>query len=50
MRDLKGKSALITGVAGYNEDEFGCDQWVIPYIRSVIFKDKLTPSTDKKVA
>ncbi|SES30862.1 DoxX family protein [Salipaludibacillus aurantiacus] len=29
--------------AGYNAGRFGGDRWVIPYIRTVVFKDKLTP-------
>jgi len=36
--------------AGYNAGKFGGDRWVIPYIRTVIFKDKLTPPTEKRVA
>lgn len=36
--------------AGYNAGKFGGDQWVIPYIRTVIFKDKFTRKTDSKVA
>ncbi|WP_280771247.1 DoxX family protein [Salipaludibacillus daqingensis] len=36
--------------AGYNAGKFGGDRWVIPYIRTVIFKDKLTPKEDKKTA
>ncbi|WP_416151224.1 DoxX family protein [Salipaludibacillus sp. HK11] len=36
-------------VAGYNSGKFGGDRWVIPYIRTVIFKDKFTPS-NKQIA
>ncbi|WP_280770188.1 DoxX family membrane protein [Salipaludibacillus daqingensis] len=36
--------------AGYNAGKFGGDRWVIPYIRSIIFKDKFTPDTDKRAA
>ncbi|WP_416147364.1 DoxX family protein [Salipaludibacillus sp. HK11] len=36
--------------AGYNAGKFGGDRWVIPYIRTVIFKDKLTPLANKQVA
>ncbi|ADU31281.1 DoxX family protein [Evansella cellulosilytica] len=28
--------------AGYNAGKFGGDRWVIPYIREVLFKNKLT--------
>lgn len=33
--------------AGYNAGKFGGDRWVIPYIRTVVFKNKLTPAENK---
>ncbi|MCE7790867.1 DoxX family protein [Salipaludibacillus sp. CUR1] len=36
--------------AGYNAGKFGGDRWVIPYIRTVIFKDKFTKPASVKAA
>ncbi|SES00760.1 DoxX family protein [Salisediminibacterium halotolerans] len=39
--------------AGYNAGKFGGDRWVIPYLRSKVFKGKITPKdqqSDKSAA
>jgi len=36
--------------AGFNAGKIGGDRWVIPYIRTAIFKNKLTPKSGKGAA
>ncbi|PYZ93476.1 Crp/Fnr family transcriptional regulator [Salipaludibacillus keqinensis] len=33
--------------AGYNAGKFGGDRWAIPYIRTVVFKNKLTSPAER---
>ena len=34
--------------AGYNAGKFGGDRWIIPYLRSKVFKGKITPKEQEE--